>query len=440
MHGWQAAGVTFHSGLPLAETVRLFTESYRRLNQVRTALSAVAETAALLLRAGLRVPLGGPAEWRAYAAALGGVRLRLAAIRATAALTALKKGLDLESRRGPGPPELSEATAAIAARDAAAYQRSVTALARAHEQRLEQTRCADLLTRVRSVHPRLAALLAARPRDPVWAGRLQVWDEAWNWAYASVALRQRPRSELEHQLEDSLQETTERQAEIFVAFSAEQAWGWCLSRMTARPGSATVNALPALAMPLWQVPQAVPPRADSFDVVIVDEGAAEPVEALFLLWLAARVIIVGSGSAPPSVDLPDGRPGEIAEPSRDSLPAGLRDAVRPSATLFEALEARFGPVVGSDSPTATTLETPVEPVAMVTPRVDLPLRPGRSIVEYRRAELIELIRHLAESGQALTDDQLMMYARSVLDCPPDEELLTNARLRYALEVFRNAHG
>jgi len=70
---------------------------------------------------------------------------------------------------------------------------------------------------------------------------------------------------------------------------------------------------------------------------------------------------------------------------------------------------------------ASALETPAEPAGVVTPPlVDLPLRPGRSIVEYKRAELLDLIRDLAESGQALSDDQLIMYARTVLDCPSEE--------------------
>jgi hypothetical protein len=433
LRGWQNAGVAFPAGLPLAHTVGLFGQAYRRLSQVRTALAAVAETAALLFGAGLRVPLSGPAEWRAYTAALSGVRLRLAAVRATGALTALQDALDLELRKGPPPPELTDAVSAIAARDAAGYERSVAALAEAHGERLEQARCEELLERVRSVHPRLASLLAEHPGDPVWAARLEAWEQAWSWAYASISLRNLPRSELERQLDDSLQETAERQAAIFAEYTAEQAWGWCLSRMTGGPGSATLNALPALAVPLWQVPETVPPRATSFDVVIVDEGGGEPVESLFLLWLAARVIIVGPGVAAATADLSLNGAG----PSAESLPAGLRDAVRPSATLFEALEARFGPVVGSGPSPVTALGTPDGPAAPADPPpTDLPLRPGRSIVEYKRAELIELIRHLAESGQSLGDEQLIMYARTVLDCPADEELLTNARLRYALEAFR----
>jgi hypothetical protein len=440
LHGWRSAGVTFPAGLPLADTVGMFAEAYQRLSQIRRVLSAVTESASLLLRAGLQIPLSDPAEWQAYAAALADVRPRQAAIRATAALTAVEQELGLDDCAEPVPPELTEAAAAIAARDVAGYGRCVAALARAHRERAEQLRCDDLLARVRSVHPRLASLLAERPEDPVWAPRLAAWEAAWAWAYASVALRQRPHSELERQLEESLQETADRQAEMF---TAEQAWGWCLSRMTARPGSASMHTLPALAMPLWQVPEALPPQPDSFDVVIVDEGAGEPVEALFLLWLAARVIIVGSGTAPTSTKLPGALPPDaVAEPFDEGLSPGLLNAVGPSATLFEALEARFGPVVGSGSPTATVLETSVDTVGSVasvaSPLLNLPVRPGRSIVEYKRTELIELIQHLAESGQTLSDDQLLMYARTVLDCPADEELLTSARLRYALEVFRAA--
>ncbi|MGI8328913.1 hypothetical protein ACRYCC_03045 [Actinomadura scrupuli] len=433
-HGWQLAGVTFPTGLPLAHSVALFSQAYRRLGQVRTALAAVGETSAVLFGAGLQVPLSNPAEWRAYTAALGGARLRLAAVRATAAVTALQDALELEVRKGPPPPELTEAVSAITARDAAAYRRSVAALAEAPEERLAQARCEELLARVRAVHPQLASLLAEHPDDPVWTGRLETWEQAWSWAYASVSLRNRPQSDLERQLGESLQETADRQASIFAEYTAGQAWGWSLSRMTASPGSVSLDTLPALVVPLWQVPETVPRRADSFDVVIVDEGAAEPVEALFLLWLAGRVIIMGPGPAAATELSVNG----AGEPSVANLPDGLREAVGPSATLYDALQARLGPAVGSSGPSpVTVLETAPSPEPAADPaRGDLPVRPGRSIVEYKRDELVQLIQHLAESGQSLGDEQLIMYARTVLDCPEDEDLLTTARLRYALKAFR----
>jgi superfamily I DNA and/or RNA helicase len=46
-------------------------------------------------------------------------------------------------------------------------------------------------------------------------------------------------------------------------------------------------------MPLSQVAETIPPRPDSFDVIIVDEASQVGIDALFLLWLAPRVIIVG---------------------------------------------------------------------------------------------------------------------------------------------------
>ena len=80
-------------------------------------------------------------------------------------------------------------------------------------------------------------------------------------------------------------------------------------------------------------------------MVIVDEASQASIDALFLLWLAPRVIVVGDDKqcAPSAVSH-----GEL-EPIFDKLatylpdmPAYLRDAFTPKSSLFDLLRTRFG--------------------------------------------------------------------------------------------------
>ena len=53
------------------------------------------------------------------------------------------------------------------------------------------------------------------------------------------------------------------------------------------------DAVPAWIMPIQRIVETIPPAQDAFDVVIVDEASQAGLDALFLLWLAPRVIVVG---------------------------------------------------------------------------------------------------------------------------------------------------
>jgi len=449
--GWQAAGVVFPAMVvadgPPAGAVAAFSAAYTRLGYVRTVLMAVAETASLVFAAGVRVSLATPQEWQDFSTALAGVRLRMSATRATAALAQLEQNLEREIRRGREPPELRSALAALKGRDAAGYEQAMTGLAEAHGERLVQARCDELMARIHAVHPALAAAMAETPDDSAWGMRLADWEAAWTWAYASAALRTRARSDLEVQLEESLAQTEERQAEIAAALTAGRAWGWTLSRMTATgrppgPGApAPAAAVPAWAIPMWQIPEVIPARPGLFDVVVVDQGTAEDVEALFLLWPAPRVIFVGGPTTGTSVSVRAEEDEQLAA-ALAALPPGLAAAVRPASTLLEALNTRLGPVVRTGDPVAAALAEPTEaaprqPEAAPEKRpVPSAVRPGRSIAEYKRNDLVELIARVAKGRPQAADDDLVAHARDLLDCPADEELLTTARLRYALGVYR----
>jgi very-short-patch-repair endonuclease len=378
--GWRMVGVDFPAGQPVQRTAAQLADTYARLALVREALAAVSDTVRLLLAAGINVPLADPRGWRAYAAALSAVRLRLQAERATAALATMHRIFELGIQAGQAPPELVGATGAVAGRDAAGYQRCLAALAHAHRERLEQTRCEQLRDRLRDRHPALASLMAAEPAAEGWRSRLGSWEQAWAWGIAATFFATQRRPGLEGELEGELEAATHRRLDLTGRLAAAKAWGACLAKMTAQQAQAlrayqdhmsklgkgtgryaeryrsrareamgeSLGAVPAWIMPLQQVVQTIPALRDSFDVVIVDEASQAGMEALFLLWLAPRMIVVGDDKqcAPSAVSQGELQPiFDKLETYLPELPAYLRDAFTPKSSLFDLLATRFGSVI-----------------------------------------------------------------------------------------------
>ncbi|TDC44835.1 hypothetical protein E1281_32480 [Actinomadura sp. KC345] len=75
---------------------------------------------------------------------------------------------------------------------------------------------------------------------------------------------------------------------------------------------------------------------------------------------------------------------------------------------------------------------PAEPAA-----APAQVRRGQSIAAYKRPELVEIVGRIAVREPDLSDDQLIDLVTRLLECPEDEALLVGARLRYAVEVYRD---
>ncbi|MDL4814529.1 hypothetical protein [Actinomadura opuntiae] len=323
---WEAAGISFPADLPPADRVARFVRAHARLDRVHRLIPYVDETRDLLDRAGLAVPLSHPLQWHGYVAALDSALEGLGVNRAAADLDALRDSI---GPAGPGaPPELVAARAAIDARDAGAYGRCLGALAEARHERALQLRCEELLDRVRAVHPDLAHLLLATDGDDAWHERTRKWDDAWAWARASGRLAETALSPTEQRLRASLNAAEERLRAAGAALDSARAWTAVRAALPPAPAS-PLETVPAWIVPLWRIPDAVPPYPDAFDAVIVDGEQDAGAEALFLLWLAPRSILVGP--AGPGLPVPEG------PPPATPLPASLRDTVTPTASLFTLL-------------------------------------------------------------------------------------------------------
>jgi hypothetical protein len=417
---WEAAGMPFPDG-PLEERVAAFRRAHLRLARIREVMPAIEETAGHL--AGLGIPITHPLQWHGYVVGLRSALSELSVNRASADLKALRDSISTDLKGEP--PELLAALVAIDSRDADGYARSLAALHEARHERVLQARCESLLERVRAVHPELAEALAAGTVP-------EHWEEGWAWARASARLAELEVSPAEERLRAALDEARARQREVSAELSAAEVWEASLSRSDA----------PAWIAPLWHVPDLLPPTPDSFDVVILDGEHGAGAEALFLLWLAPRVILVGEGG--PELPHPEG--------TIDLIPDELGEVVTPTASLFQILRARFAPASPRPAPEPTggvpapapAQDTPQVPPAQDAhgrdPRQDVPaalsIERGRSIVAYKRPQLVELIGRIAESEPGLTDEELVERASEVLGCPDDETLLVSARLHYAVETYR----
>ncbi|MFA1539850.1 hypothetical protein [Actinomadura monticuli] len=311
---WEAAGISFPADLPPAERIARFVRAHARLARVRDAMPAVDSTRRLLERNGIGVPLGHPVQWHAYATALRNALEGLGVSRATADLDALRDSI---GPVGPDdPPELAAAVAAIDARDAAAYGRALGGLAEARHELSLQIRCQELIARVRAVHPDLANLMIATDGDEAWQARTRRWDDAWAWARVAAAAPP-PADRARADLAAAEEELTAARA----ALTAARAWA----------AAVELADVPAWILPLWRIPDVLPPAPGSFDAVIVDGEHEAGAEALYILWLAPRAILVGP--AGPDLPAPEG------PPPTSRLPSHLHEAITPTTSLFTALTA-----------------------------------------------------------------------------------------------------
>jgi len=380
--GFSIVGATV-SGTPdesVHQSVARIVDLYSRLDLVQRFLAAVTAIRTALTTTQSFLPLTNPTEWQEFVDALNGVRLRVEADNGSAKLTSIADRLTADARAVDAPPELAEASAAIAARDGDAYASAIAGLAAVAGEIAEQARCERLEALLREGHPALAALLTSTVDDAQWPTRLAEWDDAWAWGRANTFFMDQRKAGREQQLEAELSDTVSRLRQEAGMLAATRAWGHCLRRMTAHQAQALQayeqhmrslgkgtgryapkfrslarqamrearNAVPAWIMPLDVVLETLAPIRDSFDVVIVDEASQASIEDLFLLWLAPRVIVVGDDKqcAPSQVRLGELEPifSKLTSYLPD-LPAYLRDAYTPRSSLFDLLRTRFGAVI-----------------------------------------------------------------------------------------------
>jgi len=295
-------------------------------------------------------------------------------------ISSIRESLHVLASQPQSAPELRQLERAIELRDVPAYKSSFDALSNSYTEQSLQKRCDELFNRTRNFHAALAENLRSTANDEKWGTHLASIPKAWAWAVANRFLSQSNDGEFETELQDKLRAANTDLGSATAKLAAELAWGKCLTMMTAdqeralRSYQSNISskgkgsgkwagryakaarqamvqareAVPAWIMPLNEVIETIPPDQNSFDVVIIDEASQAGIEALFLLWLAPRIIVVGDERqcAPSGVIRGGLQPifDRLDEYLAD-VPEYLRLEFTPKSNLFSLLSTRFGSVV-----------------------------------------------------------------------------------------------
>ena len=295
---------------------------------VATALQNVLgleEATGAALRAAASVPGLAAPPWEDDAA-LAELLQRVEGVRRERRLQAARARLaDVLAEVGSSHPAETAMRAAVADRDTIAYALQRSTLERLAIRRDALRRRRELGERLRMAAPRLASRLAATTEDPAWDGKLRAFTGAWEWARADAWLAANTDPTVVSRLERDLDEARQRIERATRWLAAELAWRHCLDRLSERErahlesweeavrkiGKGTGkhaarwrqrareamqgcrSAIPAWIMPIFKIAETTDMTAEAFDVVIVDEASQSGPEALFLQFLARRVIVVG---------------------------------------------------------------------------------------------------------------------------------------------------
>lgn len=263
---------------------------------------------------------------------------------------------------------------AALARDTAAWRAAWQERESIRKEKQSLARYEALLEKLDMSCPGLASLLRSTAGEPARRDRVRKLREAWNWAAARAWLRQVSNASVyEEHVQDyhRLQQNIEKATEHLVSLRAWkaffdrldektvqslQAWTRAVDRIGKGTGKHAhrhrrtarqylmdcVPRIPAWVMPLHKLWDSVDAVPGLFDTVIVDEASQAGVDALVLLLLAKRIVVVGDEkqNSPEAVGVLE---DDIARLAREHLSAfRFRDEFRPDASLFDHAERAFG--------------------------------------------------------------------------------------------------
>lgn len=282
------------------------------------------------------------------------------------------------SQTGPrSHPCLRAMEQAVEARDVAAWRTAWQERERVREEKQRLARYDRLLERLDGPCPGLADLLRRTAGDPEWLQRLRRIRQAWTWSSARAWLRRvldasayKVRVQDFHRLQQRIEKATEQLVSLraWQAFfdrlddktvQSLNAWTRAVDRIGKGKGKHAyrhrraarqylmdcVPRIPAWVMPLHKLWDSVDAVPGLFDTVIVDEASQASVDAVALLLLAKRIVVVGDDkqNSPEAVGLLE---DDIARLAREHLSQfRFRDEFRPDTSLFDHAERAFGSLI-----------------------------------------------------------------------------------------------
>ncbi|WP_073809883.1 AAA domain-containing protein [Kitasatospora sp. CB01950] len=372
---WAQAGAPLDDG-PLEVRLADLQERYRHLATI-TGFGGLRERIdELLVGRSMFLDLTRPQAWQDFTSAVTAMSGRQRAEGAVERLAGWERALRAPADGSPPTPESLAMAQAVADRDLDRYTKELDAYAAAHSRQQRGQRCIHLLDALAAASPALAGRLADECLDPEWPQRLARLDDAWAWAAACRFVEDERAPGREQRLDAELTEHEAKLEELTGDLAAAKGRLHCLERMTNEQRSAlqayrshmasygkgtgksaaqfgaaarsamqiAQSAVPAWVMPISRVAEMIEPHQDAFDVVIVDEASQAGMDALFLLWLAPRIIVVGDDKqcTPPVTGF--GRTQQIQDRLAAHLPdvpRHLRQLYMPHSNLYQLLSTFF---------------------------------------------------------------------------------------------------
>ena len=213
--------------------------------------------------------------------------------------------------------------------------------------------------------------------DPVvenWQTRINAFTDAWNWARAHAWLNSVVQPEASKKLKEDLQINRKNIRDIKTQLAAALSWRHCFERMNEeerqhllawaiamrRVGKGTGkyarmhrqaarkhmnkcrSAIPAWVMPIYRVAETIGASKEAFDVVIIDEASQSGPEALFLQYLAKKIVVVGDNNqiSPDFVGINRGDVEKLRQKYLIDIPHN--DALGVDNSFFDQAQIRYG--------------------------------------------------------------------------------------------------
>ena len=182
----------------------------------------------------------------------------------------------------------------------------------------------NYIARISTSVPHLASLLGEWPTEQT-IKNFKSFDKAYAWKVCSQWFEEMVNPAKTQQILEAIRQNIKTNRNILKNLAAKKAWLNCLERLTPEEsfhlkswadsirkiGKGTGkhanryraeaqrsmqkcrSAIPSWIMPLHRVAETIKPTADMFDVVIIDEASQSGPEALFLYYIAKKIIVVG---------------------------------------------------------------------------------------------------------------------------------------------------
>jgi len=222
-------------------------------------------------------------------------------------------------------PSLMELRNALEEHNAENYHKIQKNLLSLSRGRQALQRKVELLQKLKDAAPALAIELSESFDEEKWDSQISDFEGAWNWARTKRWIQTISDPSAQRKLTFQLEESQKNIRRTLGLLAAEKAWQHTFDRLSdvehshliawqmavKRVGKGTgkhaekhrkaarkhmeecKSAIPAWIMPIHKVVETTQLGGEPFDVVIVDEASQSGPEALFLMYIAKQIVVVG---------------------------------------------------------------------------------------------------------------------------------------------------